>query len=388
MIFFYLKIAFWALIFLAIHSYFIYPIVIYLLSKLCKRNITVQEQLPSVSILISAFNEEKVIENRIENIAKLEYDFKKLEVLIGSDGSKDKTPVILESLGKKYKWLKIFIFDQQRGKAAVLNDLLSNAKKDIILFTDANTEFDKDALKLLVKNFNSDEIGGVCGRLILSDRLVPANESVEEKKYWVYETFIKNSEGKCGVLIGSNGGIFAIKKEFVKKIPIAKPVTDDLYLTLSVLAQGKKFVYEYDAKAFEDVGKNVSIEFSRKIRFAATNFQIIPFFKSLLFNKNFLLSYAYWSHKIIRWFFPILLVFIFILNWFLYKHGEIYQIIFYLQLGFYFFAFMGYLLHKVKIRLNVFAMPFFFVLSNIALAIGFIKFLRNRHSIIWESTER
>lgn len=387
-----LQIIFWGLIFLAVHSYLIYPIVIFISSLICKsriiKNSKTEFTLPSVSILISAFNEEKVIEERIKNISCLNYDFKKIEVLVGSDGSNDKTNEILLALHKKYAWLKIFLFPKQRGKASVLNNLFDKSKNKIILFTDANTEFDKNALFVLVKKFNNENIGGVCGRLILSDNLVPDNESVEEKKYWVYETFIKNSEGKCGVLIGSNGGIFAIKKEFVTKIPIDKPVTDDLYLTLSVLAQGKKFVYDYDAIAYEDVGKNVSIEFSRKIRFAATNFQIIPFFKSLLFNKNFLLSYAYWSHKIIRWFFPILLTLIFILNLCLYKHGEIYQIIFYLQLGIYSFALVGYVLHKIKVRMDIFAMPFFFVLSNIALVIGLIKFLRNRHSIIWESTER
>ncbi len=386
-----LQIIFWGLIFLAVHSYLIYPVVIFISSLICKnkiiKNSKTEFNLPSVSILISAFNEEKVIEERIKNISDLNYDFNKIEVLVGSDGSNDKTNEILESLREKYDWLKVFLFPEQRGKASVLNNLFEKSKNKILLFTDANTEFDKNALYLLVKNFNNN-IGGVCGRLILSDNLVPDNESVEEKKYWVYETFIKNSEGKCGILIGANGGIFAIKKEFVAKIPIDKPVTDDLYLTLNVLAQGKKFVYDYDAIAYEDVGKNVSIEFSRKIRFAATNFQIIPFFKSLLFNKNFLLSYAYWSHKIIRWFFPVLLVLIFILNLFLFKHSEIYQIIFYLQLGFYSFALIGYLLHKIKVRIEIFAMPFFFVLSNIALVIGFIKFLRNRHSIIWESTER
>ncbi len=373
---------------MTVHSYLFYPLIIYVISKFCKEPNKSKEKYPSVSILISAFNEEKVIENRIKNISGLSYDFDKIEVLVGSDGSKDRTAEILKQLKLKYNWLSIYIFEEQRGKAAVLNDLLLNANNEIILFTDANTEFDKDSLKILVQKFTTDDIGGVCGRLILSDRLVPSNESVEEKKYWVYETFIKNAEGKCGVLIGSNGGIFAIRKKYVSEIPINKPVTDDLYLTLSVLSQGKKFLYEYNAKAYEDVGKNVSIEFSRKIRFAATNFQIIPFFKSLLFNRNLLLSYAYWSHKIIRWFLPVLLIFIFILNWFMYDYGEIYRIIFYLQLAFYSFALIGFFLHRIKVRINVFALPFFFVMSNIALAIGFIKFLQKKHTIIWNSTER
>ena len=124
----------------------------------------------TISILISAFNEEKVIEERIRNIAEQNFDFSMIEALVGSDGSTDKTNDLLLELKKEYKWLKVFIYDIQRGKARVLNDLVSNSLNDILVFTDANTIFDDNSLDGLVKGFGDKSIGGVSGRLILIDQ--------------------------------------------------------------------------------------------------------------------------------------------------------------------------------------------------------------------------
>ncbi|MGE5351258.1 MAG: glycosyltransferase family 2 protein [Acidobacteriota bacterium] len=377
-----------SLIFLSVHSYLFYPVIINIIARFKGKKLPGNSFSPEVSILCSAFNEEKVIENRISNILSLNYDLSKIEVLIGSDCSSDRTNEILTELSQKHPWLKVHIFSERRGKAAVINDLVKLARHEILVFTDANTEFDRNSLKLLVENFNDPEIGGVSGRLILVEPAANRSESVEEKKYWEYETLIKRAEGKCGILIGANGGIFAIRSKLFREIPTRKAVTDDFFVSLSVLEKDYRFIYRYDAFAVEEVGRSVSLEVKRKIRFAATNFQTMFFFRKLLFNKNILLSYAFWSHKITRWFLPFILIITFLLNILILGNGGFFVAAFVAQLLFYAAAFLGYILSLFKIRMAAFSLPYFFVVANMALLLGFFRFMAGKHSIIWQSTPR
>ena len=380
------SILFIALLFLAFHTYVFYPVIMKAIASF-RPPVAGLQNVPPVSILISAFNEEKVIADRIENIAALDYDFTKLELLIGSDQSSDGTNEILLQLKKKYSWLNVFFFDQRRGKAAVLSDLMNSARYELLVFTDANSEFERSAVKRLVQGFADQDVGGVCGRLILRETNQHRFKSIEEKKYWEYETFIKKSEGKCGILIGANGGIFAVRKSLFQSFPPAA-VTDDLYITLSVLMKGRKFIYEEDAIASEDLPEELFSEFRRKIRFAATNYQTLAYVKGLFFNRNVLLSFAFWSHKIIRWFFPFILVGLMATNIALRSESEFYSVMLDAQLIFYGIGLIGYLFSLVKIRISIFSGIYFFILSNAALLIGFVRFAQGRQSTIWQSTPR
>jgi cellulose synthase/poly-beta-1,6-N-acetylglucosamine synthase-like glycosyltransferase len=346
------------------------------------------EYKPSVSILISAYNEEKVIEQRVKNIFDSKYPLDKIEILIGSDCAIDSTNAILQNLANQFSYLKIFLFEERRGKAAVLNDLVKEANNEILIFTDANTEFDRNAISNLVKGFSVPKVGGVSGRLILTDEAIAKSEGVEEAKYWKLETYLKKAEGKIGILIGANGGIFAIRKNLFETIPLVKAVTDDLYISLSVLNKGYKFLYCEDAIAKEDVGKTVVTEYKRKIRFISTNFQTALYLKSLLLNKNILLSYAFWSHKVLRWFLPIKLILIFLICLILFKQSVFYLYFFLIQLIILILGAIGFILYKLKFRIAIFSIPFFFLMTNLALILGIVRFIRGKHSIIWQSTER
>ncbi|MAT58423.1 MAG: hypothetical protein CMF23_10675 [Ignavibacteriae bacterium] len=371
---------------LIIHSFFFYPVILILLNRLKSSIHSIKDnQNKSLSILIAAYNEEKVIKDRIENLAEQNYDFEKVEVFVGSDNSSDKTDEILLELSQKYMWLKFFSYKQRGGKAGVLNKLINEAKNEIIVFTDANTIFDKNVLKNLVKYFDNNDIGGVCGKLILKSE---DSDDNEESRYWSYETMIKQVEGDLGISIAANGGIFAIRKELYTQIPTEKAVTDDLFLSLKVLSKGYKFAYASDARAYENTANSLNEEMQRKIRFSATNFQTLLACKELLFHKNLLLSYAFWSHKVIRWFLPLLLIFIFISNYLLISFGSFYNLFFILQVIFYAFSFIGFILYKFKIRFMIFTLPYYFYLSNYALVMGFIKFIKGQNSVIWESTKR
>jgi len=379
---------FWLSVLILFHPYLIYPITIKIISLFFSAKEFDVETKYSISILISAYNEEKVIKERLTNIAALNYDLTKIEVLIGSDNSTDRTNQILTELRDIYPWLSIYLFSERRGKVFVLNDLVKEAKNEIILFTDANTVFEKDSPKHIVSRFDDSDIGGVSGRLKLIENEINSKNQTEEKRYWEYETVVKKLEGKCGVLIGANGGIFAIRRDLYKEIPVKNPVTDDLFISLSVLQQNYQFVYDFNAIAYEEVAPRIIDEFKRKIRFGATNFYTLLYFMDLLFNKNLLLSYAFWSHKIIRWFTPILLLSIFVSNIFLLNVNTFFNVFFVIQLLFYLTAVVGYLLKKINIQITLLLMSFYFLMTNVALFIGLLKFLLGRQTAFWQSTPR
>ena len=373
---------------LIINSFVLYPLIVYLIGRRkssTPRDINFQ---PTISIMIAAYNEEKVIAERIKNIASQNYDINKLEVFVGSDASTDSTNKILLELKNEYPWLKVYLSEKRRGKAGILNDLISDVKGEIIVFTDANTEFHKDALKNIILDFSDKNVGGVCGKLVLIDDDKMRSDGVEEINYWKYETIIKRAEGMCGISLSANGGFFAIRKKLFQVIPTVKAVTDDLFISLSVVSQGCKFTYREDAIAYENTGKDLQAEYKRKVRFSATNFQTLVFFKSLLVNKNKFLSYAFFSHKVTRWFLPILLFKVLVLSLVLSYSGWVALVFLLLQLFFYLLALIGFILSHIKIRIQIFSLPYFFVVSNLAVVEGFIKFLKKKHSVIWQSTER
>lgn len=344
--------------------------------------------LPSVSILISAYNEEKVIEERIENIKNLNYDFSKVELIIGSDCSSDKTEEILSRKSIEHSWIKVSNYKNRRGKAAVLNDLADLAKNEILVFTDANTRFEQDALLKLVSQFSCEKTGGVCGKLILEEPKDDYDTTNRERLYWKYETKLKELEGRLGLLISANGGIYAIRKKLFQKFPDKYAVTDDLYQTLAVLNQNFDFIYKVQAVAHEDISKEIISEFRRKVRFAATNYQTILFFKSLLFNKRIFLSFALWSHKILRWLVPAMAILLFITSLLLANSHQIYFIVFIIQACFYLAALIGFLFHKMKLNGSVFSIIYYYTLTNLALLVGMFKFLAGKHTYTWDSTPR
>jgi cellulose synthase/poly-beta-1,6-N-acetylglucosamine synthase-like glycosyltransferase len=341
-----------------------------------------------VSILLSVYNEETVIRERIKNISEQEFDFSLLELLVGSDASTDETKKFLAELKNEYSWLKVYSFSERRGKALVLNDLVEKSKNDILVFTDANSLFQKDSLKRLIEKFSDNSIGGISGRLILVERDNEDTGSNEERRYWEYETKIKKAEGRCGTLIGANGGIFAIRKNLYKNFPLDTPLTDDLFITISILKMGKKFCYAEDAIAYEDVAPTIRDEFNRKVRFSATNFKTLKYIGFLLKGSGLIANFCYLSHKVLRWFIPFVLVLLPLLNIILFSNSDFFKVILIIQIIFLLLTLIGFLFSKLKIRIIIFSVPFFFLLTNFAIILGFINFLRGRESGIWKPTAR
>src|ERR1017187_253265 len=196
---------------LLIHSYMFYPLSIYVLKNLLKKNVKDKVHFePRISILIAVYNEESVIEKTLRNFLKSDYDPHKIEFIIGSDNSTDRTNEIITNLTTIIPNLQFFPFNIRRGKSQILNDLVKYATGEILVFSDANTIYQSDALKNLANHFTDQNIGGVSGRLLLLDHKKAAETGNQESKYWEFENWVKENEGSMGCLIGANGGIYSI----------------------------------------------------------------------------------------------------------------------------------------------------------------------------------
>lgn len=329
---FYVQIAFWVLLFLLVLCYGLFPLTLPFVSELFKRrhrDIDENFELPTVSLLISAFNEEAVIERKIQNILEIDYPKDKLEVLIGDDGSADKTAEIIARY--KDQGITLVKAPQNAGKAAMLNRLQKIATGEILVFCDANTMFFPNVVRKLVDPFKDKKIGCACGHLILSDK----SGSVlgqGESSYWDLESEIKKFEGILDRLIGGNGALYAIRKNLYSELPIKKSVMDDFYITTKILQKGFYCTFIASAIGTEQTSKESAGEFRRKVRIGRANFNYLLSYLPLLNPFRPLLAYLFFSHKILRWFSPHILILLFAANALLLTSGILYQVSFALMI--------------------------------------------------------
>jgi poly-beta-1,6-N-acetyl-D-glucosamine synthase len=372
---------------LTLQIYLFYPASVYLISLIKGHRFSIKDYTPKVSVIISAYNEEKVIEATVLKLLASDYDKDKLEIIVGSDCSSDGTSGILHKLSSEFSNVHFYNFNVRRGKSSVLNDLVSKAAGDVLVFSDANTAYEPDAIKKMMNYYADPEIGGVCGRLILIDPF-HIHKGNQEKKYWEIENWIKEKEGSLGSLIGANGGIYSIRKEYFHQLPSDSPVMDDFFISLKVLEKNKFFVYSPEARAIEEVADDYRVEYRRKIRNNAIDLSTIKYIKALLKPSRGFTAYALWSHKIIRWFSPVFLILLFVSNAVLLNTNEFINILFYLQVAFYLSSVVGYLLSRMNVRLVPFNLSFYFVLINMALLVGIYRFITNQQKAHWQSTPR
>lgn len=386
------EVIFWISVIGIIHSYLFFPLILNIKAKGKKQNNDVyskdaKELLPKVSILLAAYNEEAVIEEKIKSTFNTSYPIENIEFLIGSDASTDATNSIIEKYTQKFPGLKLVNFGGRTGKAGIINQLSDMATNDHFILTDANVFFDRDTIYHLVKHYKNPEIGLVGGRIINID-LKKDGISLQEKSYLDRENMIKYQEGIVwGTMIGAFGGCYSIRKASYSKVP-ARFFMDDFYITMRVLEQGKRTINELDAICFEDVSNKISEEFRRKIRISIGNFQNLVRFKKLLLDSNSGLAFSFWSHKVLRWLGPFFLICALISNLILLDLNFFYRITFILQLILISIPVLDISLKQMKIHLKILRFTSHFYLMNLALLIGFFKFLNGVESNIWQPTQR
>ncbi len=370
---------------LILYTYLLYPLTLVFFDKVWKVSPREFEEgyRPKVSLLVSLYNEEKIIGDKLENCLKLDYPKEKLEIVMASDGCEDATNEIVGSY--QDKGITLYAYQERRGKVNVLNTTIDKLKNEIIVFSDANTMFLPNAIDKLVRHFSDPKVGCVCGTLRFIN---PEGSRMGDLEgvYWKLETLMKKIEGKHGSLLGANGGIFALRKELFYKCP-PDTIVEDFVVPMKIKSMGYEVLYEPEAIAIEEAAQNIQQEKQRRIRIGAGDFQalfrLLPMLNPLLGFS----AWAFWSHKVIRWITPFLMITCFVLN-ILLLDKEIYQLLFLGQLLFYSFALGGYGIAKKNKHSKIFSLCYYFVSMNYALFLGFFRFLKGTQKVTWLRTER
>ena len=385
------QILFWLCAFLIVHSYVFFPWILSVLSKNKKQNSNIfsldDASLPKVTILLAAYNEEKVIEQKILSTFKTNYPLDKIEFLIGSDASTDRTNSIIEKYSSQYPQIKLHHFAGRTGKAGIINELSDKASNDIFILTDANVFFKEDTIYQMVKHYKNNSIALVGGN-ILNVRLKRDGISVQEKSYLDRENIIKYQEGVLwGTMIGAFGGCYSVRRTHYAKVP-PRFFMDDFFITMHALGKGGKAINELDATCYEDISNKISEEFRRKVRISIGNFQNLTRYAGLLWPPYKALGFCFLSHKVLRWKGPLYMLVMILSSAMLWDYSVFYQVLLGLQILALFIPLFDELLKKLNIHNSLLRFISHFYIMNLALLVGLIRFIFGVKSNVWKPTER
>lgn len=378
---------FFILLFLIFYSYIGYGLILWLINNLKRSSdlLTIDfEECPFVTLVIPAYNEMYIIDKKMQNSYQLVYPKEKLNIAWITDGSDDGSNIYLS---KNYPDVQVWHQSERLGKAAAINRAIELSQTEIIIFCDANTMLNKDALVNIVKWFKNEKVGVVAGekRVFKNNELAGSGESL----YWKYESWLKKQNAQFYSSVGAVGELFAIKKSLVKPLPL-DTIVDDFVLSMEIAHNGYIIAYAPDAYAEEEPSANEKEELKRKIRIAAGAFQaLFRYLHWLNFLKHFRLSFQYLSHKVIRWLLvPILLPMIFILNIYLVTKQDIqniFIILLILQVFFYLIVVLNLLIKNLPKLLYI---PYYIVLMNYAQYAGLVKYISKSQPAAWEKVKR
>lgn len=395
-----LQFLFYGSLLLLLHSYVIYPFSLKLFLWLRNFNTQVKEldefELPFVSTITAVFNEESVIQQKVISILESDYPKNKLNVYLGSDCSTDRSDFLMLQLAKENSNIHFARFDQRRGKASVVNDLVENSfqvhaqnENHILIFTDANVILDTKAIRNMVRHFIDSNIG------LVDSRIIPFNQVVTgiapaEIRYINLETLVKNWEGKLwGVMMGAFGGCFAVRSTLVSKIPTYL-ITDDFYLSMMVLEQGASCINDTEAICYEGIPSQMKEEFKRKLRISSGNFQSLAVFKHFLYTAPISRAYAFISHKVFRWLGPLFLLLMYLTSGCLAIGFGNYYIPVFITVNILFFAIpaIDWILSRIGIHVMILRGIRYFISMNLALLLGLFRYLKGIKHSVWEPPKR
>ncbi|MDI1261171.1 glycosyltransferase family 2 protein [Aquabacterium sp.] len=381
---------------LVFYSYALYPLILalvamvvqlrrdarYVSSKQDRRVPAQARMLPAVAVIISAYNEQMHLRQRIDNLLTMNYPPELLRCYIGSDGSSDATASILAACTDRR--IQACVYDVNRGKASVLNDLVAQASAPILVFSDANTFFHPDAITVLVKHFDQADVGGVSGEL----RLKGSGGDNQDSVYWRLEQFLKFFEGRINGLLGANGAIYAIRRNLWQPLP-PDTICDDFCVAMNVSASGHRLVYEPAAWAEEDTPQAIAEEYNRRLRIGIGNFQALVRHPEYITRTSLGTSFAYLSHKVLRWTAPHLLLLGLVASAILATQSIGWLSLTLLQLAAYGAAMCLYQLTQRQVVLpSLLRMAAFLYALNWAFMVASWRFARGNYRGSWRRTER
>ncbi len=374
------QIVFWTCVGLLAYVYLGYPVLVYIVSRLLPRSVKSGEIEPRVTVLITAFNEEAAIRGKILNTLEIDYPTEKLEILIASDGSTDRTDEIV----KEYSGQGVKLFRQEGrvGKTMTQNNAVEQASGDIILFSDATTHYHEDVFRFILPAFADDTVGCVAGRLVYLNE-DQSNVGKGARRYWGYETFLKIAESRACSLIGASGCLYAVRKSAYE--PMYPEACSDFLICMSIYRKGLRSVFAPDAVCYEHTNRKANDELRMRVRVISQTFTDLWRNRDMLNPlKSGFFAVEVFSHKVLRYAVPFILFVLFGSNVMLAGSSIFYDSMLTVQVLFYSLALAGWILERAGRRLSLLALPLYFVLVNLASLLAFYKFLRGETYARWE----
>lgn len=383
---------FWISLALIIYTFVGYGFLLFLLVKIKRVFIKpfifdTNVILPTVTILIAAWNEEEIIEEKVFNTLNLDYPKEKLQIIFITDGSTDQTADKI----KKYEGITLLHEDVRTGKMAAIKRAMPFVKNEILVFTDANTFLNEAAVKELVKHYQNDKVGAVAGeKRIMVEALADAS-SAGEGFYWKYESKLKKWDYELYSNVGAAGELFSIRTNFYQPVE-SDTIIDDHMIAMRIAENGFIIAYEPLAYAMETASANTKEELKRKIRIAAGGIQSILRLKKAANPFHYpLLTFQYISHRVLRWTItPFLLILAFILNILIVYNTNLmfYKVLLAVQVLFYTLSLLGFYFESKNIKIKAFFIPYYFCVMNYAVLAGLVRYYRKNQSAAWERSKR
>jgi len=384
------EIIFWLSCFVVFYNYAGYAILVYLINlvKGQRKALYTKDFFPSVSFIVAAFNEEDCIEKKISNSLQLDYPAEKIEFIFITDGSTDSTMDII----RKHPSIQLLHHPERNGKTAAVNRAVVHARNDVLIFSDANTILNAEAILNITRHYSNKKTGGVAGeKKVLSSSEGADQVGAGEGLYWKYESFLKRLDSDFYSVVGAAGELFSLRRQLYQPVP-NDVILDDFIISMWVTQKGYRVVYEPDAYALELPSFSMKDEHKRKVRIAAGGFQAIFILTPVLyFWKHFRLSFLYISHRVLRWTLsPLCLMLALISNFVLISISEdnIYKILLAAQIIFYSMAVLASVMPVKNKAFKIFKLAYYFVFMNVSVIQGFFRFLRGKQPAAWEKAKR
>jgi cellulose synthase/poly-beta-1,6-N-acetylglucosamine synthase-like glycosyltransferase len=376
---------FWLCLAAMFHTYIFYPLTLRLWPKrFAKPPVMPESDWPTVAVLIPAYNEEKVIEAKVRNSLELDYPPEKLEILIGSDGSTDRTNGLVRNFSDPR--VRLFEYEGRNGKPGVLNRMVQETSADILLMTDANVRLEITTFRNLIRHFADPSVAGVAAVKAIVAPDEHAETTSVEHRYATYTAGIKALEGAVGGYSGALGAYYAMRRTLFKPFPLVAMNDDILALTPAILA-GMRVAYEPTAIGYEDSGDSVGEEFRRRVRIGASNYKTLDLCRDLIRPSRGMVAYTFFSHKVLHWYLPFFMIFALLANLFLITF-PVYKWLLLGQCAGYGLALIGGLLDRAGVKLPIAFKLYYFVVMNVALFLGWIAYRRKSRSAVWQPTHR
>ncbi|MHC4445672.1 MAG: glycosyltransferase family 2 protein [Planctomycetota bacterium] len=374
-----IEIIFWTALGLALYTLVGYPLLALVLAAIVRKKVDKKPVTPKVSLIIAAYNEENVIAEKIRQTLKLDYPPERLEIIVASDGSTDGTDEIVRSFtDRKVKLCRV---EGRKGKTNALNEAVTIATGEILIFSDATGIYNRQAIRELAANFHDPEVGCVTGRVAY--RYGKDETSKGFKAYQRFVVGIRRAESRFASQTSVSGSIHAIRRKLHK--PVNPAFSPDMIDAVHTVAQGYRVIYENNAVALEESRTNIGDEFRCRMRISVRGLPMIWYILcQLLGNKKFGYTLQMISHKFMRWLIWLPLAVALGCNVMLVTQSNLYLYLAGLQTTFYIAALLGLLLGKVGISIPIVSSMAYFLLAIAATFVGSLKFLAGKRMVTWE----